>query len=617
MASPALRTAQPTPLREALRACRGSLALVFAYSCGCNLLLLAPALYLLQIYDRVLSSRSVDTLLMLTLVVAAAVVVGGLLDALRRAAMSRIGAWLDDRLRSSVLAASFEFAARDNPAQAVEVYRDIATLRQFFESSASMTLLDVPWAPIFLAVLFLVHPLLGVLGLVFVLVLFALALVAELVTRAPIAQLGNAQANSYRRLAAVLNNVHVLRAMDMIEGAARLVSAEAAQARDAQGKLARRTEIIQMIAKPIRSLTQVVLMGAAAWLVLRYQMNAGIIFAASLLFSRGLAPIEGAMNGWKAFSSASEAYRRMNDVFVAVAPSSAVVSITSSRPEGRLTVEDVSYVPPGAKFYALKGISFRLAPGECLGVIGQSGSGKSTLGRLIAGICAPTSGRVLLDSEEICCSPHGSNGRYLGYVPQDVEFFAGAVRDNIARMRSADPEKIIEAAKLVGLHEAILQLPRGYDTDIGEAGGTLRRGQRQRLALARALFGEPRLVVLDEPNASLDYFGEQMLYEAIERMKAARVTVVIITHRTSILTVTNKIAILQGGTLAAFGDRQEIFQTYLRRSQINTNPDQDPPTPDRTGNDTAQQSVPEPSPLPTTRIHEAEGASRSVRGTAP
>jgi len=556
-----------TPLEAALRACAGSLGLVFAYSCSYNLLLLAPSIYLLQIYDRVLSSRSADTLLMLTLIVAFTVVVGGVLDALRRAALGRIGEWLEEELHPAVLSACFEYAYEADRARASEAYRDLATLRQFAESGACSMLFDVLWAPLFLGVLFLVHPLLGVIGAVSALLLFGLGIAGDFFTEGPLARSVAALTRSHGRFGMAVGNVHVIRAMGMLDGAARLVHQAAQVARSEHEVVQRRNEIVMLISKPARALAQVLIMGSAAWLVLEQSRSPAIIFATTLLFGRALAPIEGAIAGWKAFAVAQAAFRRLNGIMAAVAPVANIKAL-ADRPKGSLIVNNVGAALPGSGHLMLKGVSFRLAPGECLGIIGPSGSGKSTLGKIIAGISAPTVGSVLLDNIDVLAVRDSGGGRRLGYLPQDIDLFGETVKDIIARLDDADLQTVIEAAKLAGLHETIIRLPQSYDTVVVGGGADLSRGFRQRLGLARAFFGDPHLVVLDEPNASLDYLGERVLFEAIERMKAANTTVIIITHRIGILAATNKIAIMQGGAVSAFGDSKEIFERCLTRPQV-------------------------------------------------
>ncbi|WP_083219021.1 type I secretion system permease/ATPase [Bradyrhizobium icense] len=568
-----LQTMSPArmPLKAALRACAGSLGLVFAYSCSYNLLLLAPSIYLLQIYDRVLSSRSGATLLMLTLIVAFTVVVGGVLDALRRAALGRMGEWLEEELHPAALSACFKYAYEADRARASEAYRDLTTLRQFAQSGACSTLLDALWTPLFLGVLFLVHPLLGVIGTLSALVLLALGLAGDRLTQGPLARSAAALTRSHGWFGTAVGNLQMIRAMGMLDGATRLIRQAAQDARSEQEMAQRRHETIMLISKPVRALTQVVIMGTAAWLVLEQDRNPAIIFAASMLFGRALPPIEGAIAGWKAFEMALAAYRRLNDIMSAVTPAASVRTLPD-RPKGDLIVNNVGAVLPGSNHLFVKGVSFRLAPGECLGIIGPSGSGKSTLGKIIAGISAPAAGSVLLDGIDISAVRDFGGGRRLGYLPQDIELFGETAKDIIARLDDADLQKVIEAAKLAGIHETLIRLPQSYDTVVVGGGANLPRGFRQRLGLARAFFGDPHLVVLDEPNSSLDALGERMLFDAIEWMKATNTTVIIITHRIGILGATDKIAIMQDGAVSAFGDSREIFERCLARPQVATQP---------------------------------------------
>jgi len=562
-----LQTMSPAqmPLKSALRACAGAFGLVFAYSCSYNILLLAPSIYLLQIYDRVLSSRSGATLLMLTLIVAFAVVVGGVLDALRRAALGRMGEWLEEELHPAALSACLKCAHADR-ARASEAYRDLAMLRQLAQSGACSTMFDALWTPLFLGVLFLVHPLLGVIGVLSVLFLLGLGLVEDWLTEAPLARSACALTRSQGWFGMAVGNLHVIRAMGMLDGATRLIRQAAQDARIEQEVVQRRHETIMLISKPARALAQVLIMGAAAWLVLEQSRSPAIIFATTLLFGRALAPVEGAVAGWKAIAMGLAAYRRLNGVMSGV--TTANVRALAEGPKGSLIVNNVGVAAPGSDRWMLKDVSFSLEPGECLGIIGPSGSGKSTLGRILTGISAPTAGSVLLDGIDILALHDSGGGRRLGYLPQDIDLLGETVKDIIARLDDADLQEVIEAAKLAGLHETIIRLPQAYDTVVNGGGANLPRGFRQRLGLARAFFGGPHLVVLDEPNSSLDSLGEHMLFDAIERMKAANTTVIIITHRIGILGATDKLAIMQGGAVSAFGDSREVFERCVARPQV-------------------------------------------------
>jgi ATP-binding cassette subfamily C protein len=494
-------------------------------------------------------------------------VIGGVLDALRRAALGRIGEWLEEELHPPVLAACFEYAYEADRARASEAYRDLMTLRQFAQSGACSMLFDVLWTPLFVGVLFLVHPLLGVIGTLSALLLLGLGFAGDFLTEGPLARSSAALTRSHGWFGMAVGNLHVIRAMGMLDGAARLIREAAQDARSEHEVVQRRNEILMLISKPARALAQVLIMGTAAWLVLEQSRSPAIIFATTLLFGRAIAPIEGAIAGWKAFAMALAAYRRLNGIMAAVSPVANIKDF-SERPKGSLSVNNVGVALPGSGQLMLKGVSFRLAPGECLGIIGPSGSGKSTLGKIIAGISAPTMGSVLLDSIDVLAVRDSGGGRRLGYLPQDIDLFGETIKDIIARLDDADLQKVIQAAKLAGLHEIIIQLPRSYDTVIVGGAANLSRGFRQRLGLARAFFGDPHLVVLDEPNASLDYLGECVLFEAIEQMKAANTTVIIITHRIGILAATDKIAIMQGGAVSAFGDSKEIIERYLTLSQV-------------------------------------------------
>jgi ATP-binding cassette subfamily C protein len=557
-----------TPLNTALWACAGPIGLVFAYSCSYNLLLFAPSIYLLQIYDRVLSSRSGDTLLMLTLIVAITVAVGGVLDALRRAVLGRLGAWLDDRLRPCVLSASLESAFRSDSTRGTEAYRDLTVLRQFVESGACPMLFDALWAPLFLCVLFLIHPLLGVLGACSVALLFALTLAGDLLTEDPLFKSGAALSRSYGRLATAAGNIHLIRAMGMFDGAARMIHHDAQDARRAHDVALRRSEIVMLAAKPVRALSQVLIMGAAAWLVLDYGKSPAIIFAAMLMFSRALAPVEGAIAGWKSLATAVSACQRLGALLAAFPAAEEDTKMSAQPTRSGLVVENVGVRLPRTDHLLLKGVSFRLAPGECLGIIGASASGKSLLGQVIAGLSVPTHGRVLLDNVDVSRLREGRGGRHLGYLPEDINLVGETINDVIARLDDTDRRKVVEAARLAGIHETIMRLPQGYDTVVPSGEKAFSRGYRQRLGLARAFFGNPRLVVLDEPNASLDYAGERMLLDAIEQMKLANVIVVVVTHRMGILAATDKIAIMEGGAVVAFGESEEVYEQHLSRPQV-------------------------------------------------
>lgn len=556
MASSRTGSRAGTEIEQAFMLCRASLVVVFVLSFFVNLLALTVPLYLLHVYDHVLASRSIDTLVMLTLIVVVALAVHATLEALRRAMLARIGVWLDDRLQHSVLISAVQSALRSDAAAAAQAWRDLSGLRSFFGSSACTALFDLPWTPIFILAMILVHPLLGAISLLASVVLFGLAMLNEIVTRKPFARASAAWAASQHRFESLLRNVEAISAMGMLPGVARLVNDDQVVAKEAQLSAAARASAIQALARFIRLLAQVIVMACAAWLVILHDISPAAIFAATILLGRSLGPVESAIGTWRAVSGARLGYGRLRKIMAAVPQARRAMELP--RPNGQLSVEQVTFMPPGADTPTLRRLSFAINPGEVLGVIGPSGAGKSTLGRLIAGTIAPTAGHVRLDAADIGIWLGSGGHRHFGYLPQDIELFGGTVRDNIARLQEAEPDDVIGAAAMVGLHEMIMRLPMGYETDIGEGGMRLSGGQRQRLGLARALFGHPRLIVLDEPNASLDTEGEAALRQAIQEMRQRGATIVIIAQRLGILNMADKILVLDNGAMDAFGSRKDV-----------------------------------------------------------
>ena len=545
-----------TEVERAFHHCKVSLLLVFVLSFFVNLLALTVPLYLLHVYDHVLSSHSLDTLVMLTMIVIVALAVHATLEALRRAILARIGVWLDDRLQTSVLVAAVQSALRSDPAAAAQAWRDIGGLRSFFGGSACTSLFDLPWTPIFILAMLILHPLLGLIGLVACVVLFGLAALNEIATRKPFARSSAAWAESQHRFEALLRNVEVISAMGMLPGVARLLNDDQSQAKEAQLSAAARANVIQSLARFVRLLAQVIVMACAAWLVILQDVSPAAIFATSILLGRSLAPVEAAIGTWKAVSSVRLGYVRLRKIMAAAPQPRKTMQLP--RPNGQLSVEQVTFLPPGANTAALRRLSFVVNPGEILGVIGPSGAGKSTLGRLISGTIAPTAGHVRLDSADMGIWLAAGGHRHFGYLPQDIEIFGGTVRENIARLQDASADEVIAAAAMVGFHDTIMRLPLGYETDIGEGGMRLSGGQRQRLGLARAFFGHPRVIVLDEPNASLDFEGEEALRQAIQEMRRRGSTIIIIAQRLRVLNMSDKVLVLDNGMMNAFGNRREV-----------------------------------------------------------
>ncbi|HZS85028.1 MAG TPA: type I secretion system permease/ATPase [Stellaceae bacterium] len=546
-----------TELQRSLRACASSFVVIAVFSLCINLLTLVSPLYMMQLFDRVLSSRSNDTLIMLTVIAAGALAVLSLIDGIRSQILARIGTWLDDRMGPMVLGGALQSALRTDGGRAAQGLRDLGTLRGFLTGPAITPLLDAPWAPLFLVSLFALHWVLGFVGLGGALVLVALAILNEVMTKGPLRRANLAATRTHQRTEAALRNAEVIRSMGMLDGVIRLWRRDGDAASEAQIQAGNRGAAILAMSKFLRLLVQTMIMGVGAWLVIAHDVSPGAMFASSFLLGRAMAPVENAIGTWKSLVAARIAYRRLTEL-LALAPTTEK-GMPLPRPEGELSVERVSFVPPGAEAPTLRGVSFTLAPGEVLGIIGPSAAGKSTLARLIAGSWTATAGHVRLDGAEIGVWLDADGARHLGYLPQDIELFAGTVRENIGRLGEADPAAIIEAAQLAGLHETIMRLPRGYDSEIGEAGLRLSGGQRQRIGLARALYGRPRLVVLDEPNSSLDFDGEEALLQAIAQLKERGTTVIVIAHRPSILGLADKLLVLRNGVVDMFGERGEVI----------------------------------------------------------
>ncbi|HVL36066.1 MAG TPA: type I secretion system permease/ATPase [Burkholderiales bacterium] len=527
------------------------------FSFAVNLLLLVPPLYLLQVFDRVLTGRSGETLVALTAAAALALVVMALLEAARSRLFALASAKLERTLGPRVLAALLE---RGGGARSAPGLRDVQCLRAFLAGPGAAALFDAPWLPLFLGLIFLFHPLLGAIALAGSIAMWLLAALNERLTRAPLERAqAEAQATA-RFIDAGLRNAPAAAALGMLPALAR------GWARRNDRALVEHLQVGALLAryaawtKFARQAVQVAMLAAGAWLVVRQQVTPGVMIAATILLGRALAPVEALVAGWRALVEALAAARRLDALLGSEPAGDPGVALPA--PSGRLQAERVVYAPPGVARPVLRGVSFALAPGESLGVIGPSAGGKSTLARLLVGLARPVHGAVRLDAAEVAAWPRDALGRHLGYLPQEVELFEGTVAQNIARLGEVDADQVIKAAQAASVHELVLRLPQGYDTPAGD--GSLSAGQRQRIALARALYGDPRLVVLDEPNAYLDHDGDQALLHALRRLKEAGATVVIVAHRPSILAGVDKLLVLREGMVEAFGPREEIMPRVTR-----------------------------------------------------
>ena len=544
-------------LSEALASCRGGAGALLLFSGGINLLMLTAPLYMIQVFDRVLQSRSEETLVLLSVMAFIAVATMGALDAVRSNIMIRVSNWLDRRLAGPLLSSSIAGQLREGRTATAQGLRDLSTVRSFLTGPAVFPILDAPWTPIFVAVIFILHPVLGWVALGGALVLFSLALLNERATNRLLQEAGGASIRALQQAEAAVRNASVIEAMGMMPDLVRRWQDQNREAIDRQSRASVRAGSITATSKFIRMGLQIGIMGAGAWLVIQGELMPGAMIAASILMGRALAPVEQAIGSWKQAVAARASYRRMKQQLADLPSRGDALALP--RPEGRLSVENVSYVYPGAEKPVLRNVTFHLEPGESLGLIGPSAAGKSTLAELLVGNVRPAAGHVRLDGADLARWDPQDKGAHLGYLPQDVELFSGRVRDNIARMAEGDAQQVIEAAQLAGVHEMVLRFPAGYETPIGPGGAALSGGERQRVGLARAVYGIPRFVVLDEPNASLDAEGEKVLLSSMETLRQLNVTLVVIAHRPSILRHVDKILVLREGTVSLFGPRDEII----------------------------------------------------------
>ncbi|MDJ0894330.1 MAG: type I secretion system permease/ATPase [Alphaproteobacteria bacterium] len=551
------------PLSRALRRGRSILLSVGLFSMVINGLMLVGPLYMLQIYDRVLASSSVPTLLYLTLAAVGLILTASLLEFVRARVLVRLSGQLDEELGGTIFAGLVSHVLqRPGTGGQAQPLRDLDSLRVFLTGPGLISLFDAPWAPLFLAVIFIMHPVLGLVALAGAILLFAAALANELMTRDPLRRASSHEIGAMRFAESALRNAEVIEAMGMLPGLRRRWLNRHRNGLALQSRASDRAGFIAALTKFVRPSLQIAMLGTGAYLAIHQIITPGVMIAASIIMGRALAPVEGAIHHWRNVVMARTAHRRLKDFLGDVVKRNSTLPLP--RPEGRLAVEKLVAAPPGAKVPVLKGISFRIEPGESLGIIGPSAAGKSTLARLMVGVWRPASGSVRLDGADVADWDHLRLGPHVGYLPQDVELFDGTVAHNIARFTKPEPEEVIAAARKAGVHDMILRLPDGYSTLIGEGGAILSGGQRQRLGLARALYRDPAFIVLDEPNANLDGEGEGALREALSELKERGTTVVVIAHRPSILASVDKLLLLRDGLIEMFGPREELAPKVTR-----------------------------------------------------
>lgn len=536
-------------LRQALAASRSSFFSTGVFSFFINILMLAPILYMLEVYDRVLSSNSESTLLMLSLLLLFLFLVMGALDWVRSQVLIVTGSRLEKMLGSRVFESLFgQTLASGGNISTTQPLNDLLTLRQFLGGRALLTLFDSPWLPIYMALLFLFHPLLGTVGLIAAVILIGLAMANERATREHLKEANKLQIANNQDTQRNLRNSEVVQAMGMLPRLRERWQERQDELLGLQVKASKKGGALATTSKTFRMMMQSVMLGLGAFLAIQGEISGGTVIAGSLLLGRALSPVDQMIASWKSFLSAREAYGRLHELLEAQPVFEVPMSLPP--PKGEVRFEHATVMPVGAKVPILKNIDLTIEPGTSVAVIGPSAAGKSTLVRAILGLHPTVHGSIRLDGAEISHWNREELGHHIGYLPQDVELLEGTVADNIARFGQIDPREVIAAATAAGVHEMILQLPDGYKTEIG--GNTLSAGQRQRIGLARALYGSPQLVVLDEPNSNLDTLGDRALAKAIKALKKQGSTVIVVTHRNNILELVDKILVLNNGELVAY-----------------------------------------------------------------
>jgi PrtD family type I secretion system ABC transporter len=544
-------------MRRAVKACLPYFGPAALFGAGVNLLYLASPIYLLQVYDRVVNSGSVPTLLMLTLALLLALAAMAGLDFARGGILIRAGLRLDRILSQRVMAAMMRQANSSGGAGRSQALRDLDTFRQFITGPSFYTLFDAPWAPIYLIAITFLHPLLGAFALACAVILLGLAIVNQRLTSRLLTESGEAATRNYAFTEASLRNAHVVEGLGMMPGLLTRWSRDRHLMLGTQAQASDRGAAVQGLIRFLRMAMQSLILGAGAFLVIEREATGGIMFASMFLLGRTLMPIDAAVGAWRQLVGARNAYHRVEQLLRAQPAPPA--SLRLPRPKGRLVAESTSLYLPGLSRPVLHDVRFEIEPGETIGIIGPSGAGKSTLARLIVGIQAPSAGTIRLDGADVATWDRTELGRYIGYLPQEIELFGETVAANIARFGEGDDEAIIEAAVAAGVHEMILSLPRGYQTVIEDGAGNLSGGHRQRIGLARALYGDPSLFVLDEPSSNLDFEGEAALDNCLARLKEMRRTVVVISHRLATLNTVDKLLVLQNGVVRLFGGRSDVL----------------------------------------------------------
>lgn len=542
---------------------------VFIFSFILNALMMVVPLYMLQIYDRVFSSYSLDTLVFLTIITIFALIILASIEKIRSLLFINIGNWFENKLSPEALLRSVDQLIQGNiyPHQ---VLRDISSMRQFLGGTAMIALMDAPWVPIYLAVIYLFDPILGFIATCGAAILLILAVLNEYLTRDLLAKANEINRNNQFKIELTLKNAESIQAMGMIKNIIKAWFKENSSMMELQSSASFRSSTLVSVTKFFRFLIQVVMLGSGAFLVIHSHISGGVMIAATIILSKALSPVEQSISAWGQFIQCRNAYNRLQDYFINCGIRDQ--SINLPRPKGALQVQNLTYSLPQMSKPLLNKINFALQPGEILVILGPSASGKSTLARLIVGALKANEGIVRLDGADVFTWPRHQFGEFVGYLPQNIELFPGSIKENIARMADGNDDAIIMATQKTGVHQMILKFPHGYETVLKDAGAHLSGGQKQRIGLARALYNDPCLIVLDEPNASLDLEGENLLIKTLIAEKEAHKTIVLISHKPNVLQIADKILILKDGNQELFGSREEVLEKIKRINRTQSAP---------------------------------------------
>lgn len=563
-------------LKEALKLCKGAFLSALGFSMIINCLMIVPSIYMLQVYDRVVPTGNQSTLVMLTLIMIVLFITLGALEWVRSQILVRVSTRLETLLNERLFHVAFKQSLYSyGQKTASQPLDDLTGLRQFMTGNGLFAFFDVPWMPIYIALMFIFHPWYGWAAVFTAIILTVIAVINEKTTSKILGEANNLAISSRGQLNKNLRNAEVIESMGMLNDIQTRWFGGAIKILELQAVASSRAGLLTSLSKIVRLSSQSLILGLGAYLVILHEITPGLMIAGSILLGRALAPIDLMISTWKGFISARSQYKRLNEILRQIPADQEKMELPE--PQGHIQVEGAVIVPPGAKVPIIKGINLAIEKGDIVAVIGPSGAGKSTLARALLGIWPTASGTIRLDGAEIFTWDRQQLGDFIGYLPQDIELFDGTISENIARFGDVVPEKVVEAAKMADVHELILRLPNGYDTFIGANGGNLSGGQRQRIGLARALYGNPVLVVLDEPNSNLDEQGEGALESAIQKLREKKSTVIIITHRSNILAKVDKLLILKDGALAAYGPRDQVV-AQIQAQNVQASKPQPSPT---------------------------------------